>query len=545
MDDAPPSVFSETPLMTDSAVTHAASAEPKAEELFTLAGKGVVFSHWARRQGDRTALLSPRGNRSFSELNGNANRLLAHLRAAGLVSGDGVALVCGNIPQFIETYLACQRGGLRLTPINWHLAPHEASYILNDCEAKAWVVQGEFLELTKPAPTDKVLTRLTTGVARGGFESYARAIEARDPADPSDPVIGTVMLYTSGTTGKPKGVMRQAPIILPPQRENSLCDYRDGDLNLLCGPAYHGGPLTFDIAFALASGIPILMMERFDAAQWLSLVGKYRVTHSHMVSTMFRRLLALPEETRKAADLSSIKRIFHGAAPTSPEIKRAMIDWFGPVLHEYYGATEASPGIGITSEDWLKKPGSVGRIPAGSPASIRDADGNLCAPGEIGFVSFPYNPATSASYFRAPEKNAETFGRSHFSVGDLGYVDEDGYLYLTGRSAEVIISGGVNIYPQEIDNALASHPAIREVCTVGVPNEEWGEEVKAVIALAGDFAPSPELERHLLTYARERLASFKLPRSFDFVDAIPHSEAGKVLRGEVRRGYWTAGTRQI
>lgn len=531
--------------MTDSAVADPAEAETTTGQLFALAAKGMLFSHWAHRNGDRTALLSPGGNRSFAELNGNANRLLAHFRAAGLVPGDGVALLCGNIPQFIETHLACQRGGFRLTPINWHLAPHEASYILDDCEAKAWVVQGEFLDLTKPAATGAVRTRLTTGVARDGFASYARAIEAQDPADPSDPVIGTVMLYTSGTTGRPKGVMRQAPIILMPQRENSLCDYRDGDLNLLCGPAYHGGPLTFDIAFALASGIPILMMERFDAAQWLSLVDKYRVTHSHMVSTMFRRLLALPEEIRKTADLASLKRIFHGAAPTSPEVKRAMIDWFGPVLHEYYGATEASPGIGITSEDWLKKPGSVGRIPDGSPASMRDADGNPCAPGEIGLVSFPYNPATSARYFRAPEKNAETFGRSHFSVGDLGYVDADGYLYLTGRSAEVIISGGVNIYPQEVDNALASHPAIREVCTVGVPNEEWGEEVKAVIALAEGFTPSPELEVHLLTYARERLASFKLPRSIDFVDAIPHSEAGKVQRAEVRRGYWATGARQI
>lgn len=545
MDDAPPSVFSDEPPMTDSAVAEAAPVEPTAEELFVLAGKGMLFSHWARRNGDRTALLSPRGNRSFAELNGNANRLLAHFRAAGLVPGDGVALLCGNIPQFIETYLACQRGGLRLTPINWHLSPREASYILTDCEAKAWVVQGEFVDLTAPAPTRDVATRLTTGVARAGFDSYARTLDRHDPSDPADAVIGTVMLYTSGTTGQPKGVVRQNPIILMPQRENSLCDYRDGDLNLLCGPAYHGGPLTFDIAFAIASGIPLLMMERFDAAQWLSLVGKYRVTHSHMVSTMFRRLIALPEEVRETADLSSLKRIFHGAAPTSPEVKRAMIDWFGPVLHEYYGATEASPGIGITSEDWLKKPGSVGRIPEGSLTSIRDADGNVCAPGELGFVSFPYNPTTSPSYFRAPEKNAETFGRSHYSVGDLGYVDEDGYLYLTGRSAEVIISGGVNIYPQEVDNALASHPAVREVCTVGVPNEEWGEEVKAVIALADGFAASPELERHLLAYAREHLAAFKRPRSIDFVETIPHSEAGKVLRAEVRRRYWATATRQI
>lgn len=355
--------------MNDCAAANMPSANAPDDDLPALASKGMLFSHWAHRNGGRTAILSPRGNRSFTELNGNANRLLAHFRSKGLAPGDGVALLCGNVPQFIETHLACQRGGLRLTPINWHLSPAEAAYILTDCEAKAWVVQGEFVDLTRPAATAGVCTRLTTGVARDGFDSYAHALDAQDPIDPVNPSLGSVMLYTSGTTGQPKGVMRRAPIILMPQRENSLCDYRDGDLNLLCGPAYHGGPLTFDIAFPIASGIPILMMERFDAAQWLSLVGKYRVTHSHMVSTMFRRLLALPEEVRKAADLSSLRRIFHGAAPTSPDVKRAMIDWFGPVLHEYYGATEASPGIGINSEDWLKKPGSVGRIPEGRPRS--------------------------------------------------------------------------------------------------------------------------------------------------------------------------------
>lgn len=519
---------------------------PPREALIELASKGMLYSFWAERFAGRTALLSARGNRSYAELNGNANRLLAHLRAQGLDHGDAVAIICQNIPQFIETYLACQRGGLRLTPINWHLTPAEAGFILEDCDAKAWIVQDELTDRAADADRSGVCTALTTGPAKPGFQSYQRAIEEQDPANPAEPRLGKMMLYTSGTTGKPKGVVRHTPIILGPQREGSLQDYRDDDLNLLCGPAYHAGPLTFDIAFPLASGVPILMMERFDPVHALSLIAKFRVTHTHMVSTMFKRLLALPAAERDQYDVSSLRVVNHGAAPTSIPIKRAMIDWFGDVLYEYYGATEASPGIIISSAEWLEKPGSVGRVPETTPLVILDKGGRICLPNQTGLVAFPRHPGATPSYHKAAsETNDGIFGGKYYTVGDIGHIDEDGYLFLTGRSAETIISGGVNIYPQEVDNALIDHPAIREVCTVGVPDEEWGESVKTLVSLNPGFVAGTELANELMSWARDRIARYKVPRSIDFVEEIPFSEAGKVLRERVRARFWSQDDRTI
>ncbi|MCP9221167.1 AMP-binding protein [Erythrobacter sp. LQ02-29] len=508
------------------------------EALLALAAKGTLFSYWAGRNGDRPAILSRRGNRSFTELDANANRLLHHLHSVGLRAGDGVAMVCGNIPEFVETYLACQRGGLRLTPVNWHLTSSEAGYILSDCEARAWIIQGELAEKFAAIPSAGVLTRLATGPARGPFASYGEALGAQPSHASTDPRLGSMMLYTSGTTGRSKGVLRRKPIALAPQRGGTLCDYRDGDLNLLCGPAYHAGPLTFDLAFPIASGIPILLMEKFDAAQVLAMIERHRVTHTHMVATMFQRLLTLPPEVRDGADLSSLRRVFHGAAPTPPDIKRRMIDWLGPILYEYYGATEASPGIGIASADWLRKPGSVGRLPDATRTRILDEAGQPCPPGTIGRVAFLHDPATGPRYHNAPDKNGEVFGGAYYTVGDLGYVDDEGYLFLTGRSADVIISGGVNIYPQEVDDALTAHPAVRQACTIGVPSLEWGEEVLSLVMVEDGTETGERLERELIAYLRERLASFKLPRRIEFVADIAQSETGKVLRGAMRAPYW-------
>jgi long-chain acyl-CoA synthetase len=510
-----------------------------------LASRGMLLSHWARVQGERPAIQSRRGTRTFAELNGAANRLLAHWRRAGVRTGGGVALLCGNTPEFIETLSACQRGGMRFTPINWHLSPAEIAYILADCEAEAWVVHGDLVDKIPAIPLAGVKSRLTIGRPARGYDDYAEAIALESAADTDDPVLGRTMLYTSGTTGKPKGVVKGSAFVLVPQREGTNSRYRDGDAALLSGPAYHGGPLTFDIAFPLASGATIVMMEKFNPLEMLALIERHRITHAHLVSTMFQRLLALPEEQRRQYDLSSLRMIVHGAAPTPPEVKRSMIDWLGPVLFEYYAATEASANIHITSEEWLRKPGSVGRILPESGACVLDDDGKPCSPGVAGRVSFRNDPAAPTRYFKAEDKNREVFGASHFTVGDIGYVDDEGYLFLTGRSAETIISGGVNIYPQEIDNALLRHSAVRQSCTVGVPNREWGEEVRGVIALNDGFTPSPALAEAILDFARGELARYKLPRAIDFVEEVPQSEAGKTLRTKVRAPYWAGHDRQI
>jgi long-chain acyl-CoA synthetase len=510
-----------------------------------LAGRGMLFSYWAHAFGDRPAIHSPRGGRSFAELNANANRLLAALRAAGLGNGSPVAALCGNIPQFVEVMLACQRGGLRLTPINWHLAADEIAYILDDCGAQAWIVQADLADKVATADPRQTSCRLAVDGPIAGFADYAAALAGHPGTDPDDAVLGRTMLYTSGTTGRPKGVVKGSAVALMPMRAGTPFDYRDGDVNLLCGPGYHGGPMAFDLLFPLSSGAAIVMMEKFDARETLALIERYRVTHTHMVATMFQRLLALPEAERVAHDLSSLRMVVHGAAPTAPDVKRQMIDWFGPVLWEYYSATEVATKINITSEEWLRKPGSVGCIPPESGICILDDDDRPCPTGVSGRICFP-NPATGETrYHNAPDKNRDVFGGAHFTVGDIGYVDADGYLFLTGRSAETIISGGVNIYPQEIDNALLRHPAVAQSCTVGVPNREWGEEVRGVVLLAPGYVGTPELVAELLASLRGQLADYKIPRSIDLVAAIPQSEAGKVLRTQVRQSYWAEHDRSI
>lgn len=512
--------------------------------LLPLAERGLLFSYWAHRQPELTAIHAARGDRSFGELNANANRLLGVFRQSGLSVGDSVAALCGNIPQFIEAMLACQRGGLSFVPINWHLASDEIAYIVADCEADAIVADAAFAESLASIDLSAVRCRLAIDGAIPGFRPYAPALRDHSGDDPAHASPGRTMLYTSGTTGRPKGVTKPAGPPMMPLREGSTFNYRDGDVNLLCGPAYHGGPMAFDLLFPLSSGAAIVMIERFDPEQALQLIERHRVTHTHMVATMFQRLLALPDDVRRRHDLSSLRMVIHGAAPTPPAVKWAMIDWLGPILWEYYAATEIATRINITSAEWLRKPGSVGKLPEASGAVILDDDGVPCPTGTPGRVCFP-NTAQTARYHNAPEKNGEVFGGAYFSIGDIGYVDDEGYLFLTGRSAETIISGGVNIYPQEVDNALMLHPAVAQSCTVGVPDAEWGEAVRGVVSLAPGHQPSAEMERELIDFARARIAHYKAPRRIDFVAAIPESVAGKVLRAQVRQRYWQDHDRAI
>ncbi|HLI67424.1 MAG TPA: AMP-binding protein, partial [Caulobacteraceae bacterium] len=282
-----------------------------------------------------------------------------------------------------------------------------------------------------------------------------------------------------------------------------------------------------------------------DSENVLRTIEKYRVTHGHMVAIMFQRLLGLPPEVKAKYDISSLKAIIHGAAPTPPDVKRAMIEWLGPILSEYYAGSEGGGGFTISSEEWLKKPGSVGKLPSEDSTRVLDDEGNPVAAGEPGMLYFKVAAANPFEYFNDPAKTAASHRDGYFTLGDVGYFDEDGYLFLTGRTAECIISGGVNIYPQEIDNELIKHPAVEDSCAIGVPNEEWGEEVKVVLMLKPGYEASDALTAEIMTFARERLAGFKLPRSVDYVEDLPRSPAGKIQRGKVRAPFWAGRKVQI
>ena len=529
---------------------------------------GMMVAWHAARRPQHPAVISQYGERSYAELNANANRLVRTLRAAGIGDGDAVAVASRNRPEFIEAYVAAERSGIRLTPVNFHLTGEEIGYIVNDCEAKAFIADAALgaapVEALASAPGLRL--KLACGGALDGFDDYADAIAGEDASDIADPTLGTRMLYTSGTTGRPKGVYRATREPVAPQWAGTLSDYRpDTDVDLCTGPAYHAAPLLIDIIQPIISGVTVVMMDKWSPEETLRLIEQYRVTHSHMVATMFHRLLQLPEAVRAAADVSSLRLIVHGAAPCPVHVKQAIIEWFGPVVWEYYAATEGGGGFMVGSQEWLNKPGTVGKPGPEFDNRILDDEGNEVGPGEVGTIYMRAPDRGRFEYFKDTEKTAGSYRGDYFTLGDMGYFDEDGYLFLTGRSAELIISGGVNIYPQEVDSELMKHPAVHDVCTIGVPNEEWGEAVKSVIALNPGVTPSAELEADLTRFARERRDDpsgassplpresrcavhhdgYKCPRSFDFVDELPRSAAGKIQRRKVREPYWAGRDRQI
>jgi len=500
-----------------------------------LTATGMGLAWWAARQPDRAAITSPSGSRTFAELHANANRLVRALRRRGVGPGDAVALICGNRPAFAEVVAACLRGGLRLTPINWHLTGDEAGYIAADCEARAIIGDASLAACVTgaAAAAPAATVRLAAGGVIEGFESYEDALAGQAGHDIEDPTPGGSMLYTSGTTGRPKGVRR------PPAAAVSvnLYGYDEGgdDVHLCTGPLYHAAPLAFSLAAPLAWGIGVVLMEQWEPEEALRLIEQCRVTHTHMVPTMFHRLLSLPAETRAAYDLSSLRFVLHGAAPCPAPVKAAMIDWIGPIIWEYYAATEGA-GTFCDSATWLARPGTVGK-PVDGQVIVGDEAGNQLPPGETGLLYLKVPVSGGFEYFKDPDKTAATYRGMYFTLGDVGHVDADGYLFLTDRTANLIISGGVNIYPAEVDAALLEHPAVGDVATIGIPNHEWGEEVKAVVELQPGVDATPELAAELVEFCRQRLARFKCPRSVDFVGTLPRQDNGKIYKRLLRDRY--------
>lgn len=516
------------------------------EVLNEAAATGMTTAVWAGLQPDKPAVIDPDGKvTTFGQVNAAANKLTRLFRQHGLGKGDALAIVCSNRAEFIEVQAATLRSGLRITPVNWHLTVDEIAYIINDCEAKVLVGEARVAAVAAAAEQcPNVLVKLAVGGEIPGFQNYAEAIAPFDASDITDPVLGNQMMYTSGTTGRPKGVFREAPAITP-QAMYAMRGYDDDSVQLCAGPAYHAAPLAFDVRAAMGAGCPLYFIDKWDSELVLRTISENKVTHLHLVPIMFQRLLALPEDVRAKYDVSHVKYIVHGAAPCPPEVKHAMIEWFGPVLSEYYAGSEGGAGFAISSEEWLKKPGSVGKRPALLQVRILDEEGNDCPPGVPGGIYHQLPPGGGFTYFKDQAKtNANRVG-DFFTMGDVGYFDEDDYLFLTGRNAETIISGGVNIYPQEVDNELIKHDAVADSATVGVPHDEWGEQVKAVILLKPGYEPSGALAQEILDFGRKSLPAFKVPRSLDFVTELPRSEAGKIQRNKVRAPYWEGRTRQI
>jgi long-chain acyl-CoA synthetase len=503
-------------------------------ERLECARRGMLLAWWARRQPSVPAIVAPTGDRTFAELNARANQLARALRRLGLEAGDGVALLCTNRAEFAEVGAACQRAGWRLTTVNWHLTAAEAGYILDNCEAKALVADGSLASVAlgarQHAPGCRVA--LAIGGDIEGFLPYDSELAGESGADIDDPLLGSSMLYTSGTTGRPKGVHRPDT---PPPTSINLFGYRDGDRHLCSGPLYHAAPLAFSLTTPIAHGVGVVLMERWDAEAALALIESHAITHTHMVPTMFHRLLSLPPEVRASYDVSTLRSVLHGAAPCPVPVKRRMIEWLGPVVWEYYAATEGS-GCYVDSTTWLARPGTVGR-PADGQVMVGDADGKARPAGETGLVYLKAPTVGRFEYFNDADKTASTYRGEYFTLGDMGYLDGDGYLFLTDRSADLIISGGVNIYPAEVDAVLLEHPAVGDAATIGLPDDEWGERVVAIVELQPGRAPSPEMAGELVEHCRANLAHFKCPQSVEFIDELPRQDNGKVYKRVLRERF--------
>ena len=487
---------------------------------------------------------------TYAQLDQRSNKLAHLLRARGLGHGDHIAVLMDNNARYLEVTWAAQRAGLYYTAMNSHLRSGEVQYILDDCGAMALITSPAMVDAVSALDLSAVPTRLCVGDGLPGFERYDEAIAAQPSGPVPDEAEGREMLYSSGTTGKPKGVRKAIPLTppgdpgaLPVMLAMGMAARGLGSETVYLSPAplYHSAPLVYCMSVHRL-GATVVAMERFDAEQCLALIERHHVTHAQFVPTMFVRLLKLPEDVRKRYDISSLQFAVHAAAPCPVSVKRQMLEWWGPIIHEYYAGTEDIGSTAITPEEWLAHPGSVGR-PL-EECHIVGVDGEELPAGESGTIYFA--GGRPFEYHNDPDKTASiTDQRGWRTLGDVGYVDEDGYLYLTDRQAHMIISGGVNIYPQEAENVLSAHPSVADVAVIGVPDTEMGEQVKAVVQVTPGIAAGPELGDELLAFCRAELATYKCPKTVDFVDELPRDPNGKLYKRVLKERYWAGHDTRI
>jgi long-chain acyl-CoA synthetase len=504
---------------------------------------------------DSPAIVDSPTGRTFSygELAAAAHRVANALRSAGLRDGDVVAYALPNDVDAVIWQLATNEIGSRYLSLNPTLSSAEFASILEHSGAAVLVTHVDFLDrftaATCPAATLRVVVG-TGGATVPGFVLDSDLIADQPPSPPPDRRLGDSIRYSSGTTGKPKGIVRPLSGRDPSEAANEMSifgrafDFLPFDgAHLVSTGMHHAGCQSFYLG-ALNVGQPLAIMGRFDAERTLAMIEKHSVTTAYMVPTQFVRMLKLPPDVRTKYDLSSLKSVVHSAAPCPLQVKKEMMAWWGPVLWETYGGTEGAATI-AKPHRWLEKPGTVGRTVRGMRVRILDDDGNELPPNQIGNVYIERVDGERFEYRNDPELTASVFRGAAFTIGDVGYLDDDGYLFICDRAKDMIISGGVNIYPAEVEGVLSSHPSVADVAVVGIPDPEWGEQVKAVVQVVDGIEPTPRLADELVAFCRERLAGFKCPRSVDFEAQLPRTETGKLLKRDIRDRYWAHAGRQV
>lgn len=508
------------------------------------------------RKGDQIGMVDEFSSYTYAEGNRRINQTIHAFRSLGLEPQDCVAILSGNRSEFCTTFSATQSAQWCVVPINWHFSPAEVAYILENCGARLLAADGDYAELAAAA-AEIAGTELKVmwGGTADGFLDFEDMLSAASAEEPSDQESGRFMLYTSGTTGHPKGVIAntaafgQDPLAVQANLTAflELIGIADPDaVSLVNAPLYHGGPLGFGLAPA-GVGAKIVLRRSWDAEETLALIDSEQVTNLYLVPTHMSRLLALPEEVRDSFDGSSLEVVYHTAAPCPPSVKHQMIDWWGPVINELYGASEGGFGMSttVTSEEWLQRPGTVGKPTAISEVFIADEDGNGLPPGEVGTVYLRSLLGLDFEYHGDPAKTASAHhADGGYTAGDMGYLDDDGYLFLTDRKIDMIVSGGVNIYPAEIEACLITHPAVADTAVIGVPNDEFGEEVKGLVQATDGVDADDQLAAELQRHCREHLAGFKVPRTIDFME-LPRTPTGKLSKKLLRAPYWDGTGRLI
>jgi acyl-CoA synthetase (AMP-forming)/AMP-acid ligase II len=490
---------------------------------------------------DRPAIIMAESGETmtYGQLEARSNRVAQLLRAQGLVRGDTIAILMTNCPDYLAICWGAQRAGLVFVAMSTKLTVEEAAYIIEDTAAKVMFASAS-LGAVAAASATNVPACFAVGGPIPGFADLEPALAEMPEARILDESTGRDMLYSSGTTGRPKGVRGPLPdgAIDAPNTLvgmlGALYGFVPGMIYLSPAPLYHAAPLRYCMSVHSYGGT-VVVMERFDPEAYLALIEKYHITHSQLVPTMFVRMLKLPAAARTRYDLSSLKVAIHAAAPCPVDVKHAMIEWWGPVIHEYYSATEGAGYTTITSAEWLKKPGSVGKSILGELRVLGDDDQPLPA-GQTGRIYFANGP--KFEYHNDAAKTAGVTGEHGATFGDIGHVDEDGYLFLTDRAAFMIISGGVNVYPQEAENALTLHPEVADVAVFGVPDAEMGEAVKAVVQPRDMASAGPELAAELIAFCRSRLSHVKCPKSIDFMAELPRHDTGKLYKRLLKDKYW-------